>query len=303
MADFDERENLRLALETTDDFVQSLVQDNVKIRGRVARKRWNELTAAAKQELDLIDFAIGILNGFELVFKDRDDHGLYTVWPGRANQTSTSFYFRVLFESIADSLQSIKQLLRSSAKGQARTVFRYLIETCEAALACAGDEKIFAAFSAPPLGHDDQARHWRRSLSPRIVRDAIAAIELELGFEKDLLSETQAIRQQTYAWLSRFSHVDLFGYAASAVTDAHIEMSLGTLRWTIVHIFFFLITFQKLLLCKHRWFAHSSKQRPDARQCDFQEKLCFILVNRFKDRYLEYRRTADLPSVGESNGH
>jgi hypothetical protein len=285
---FDEEANLELALSFSDRDIRRLVESVITTRQDVSERRCAQMSAAFEEEIKLLDFGAALVATLDLVFSDRDKHNLPTVWS--SGSTPSAFYFQVLLHSIGESIDSIRRLVLCGANGQARTVFRYLVETCDATIACVGDKEMFDAFSKAPSDDESSLNHWRSWLSPGVVRATVAKVE-ESEFQMDSRTrcQTKQIRETVYSWLSKFSHVDLIGYGVQS-TDGHVEMAGATLRWTLLYLFLFLITLRHLLLAKHDWFGGDVRDRPDAKQCDLQEKLCFLMIQRFQEIYLDYRR-------------
>lgn len=286
---FDEQANLDLALSFEEGEVFELARRFVESREELSSRLGSIITDQFDRELRLLDFAGSIVSALELIFGLRDQHGLPTVWIDRTS--SSALYFQLLLHSIAESVYSIGTLAKIGAGAQSRTVCRYLVETCDVTIACVGNESVLDAFSQVPKEKDASIRHWRMHLSPSVIRRVVSQIE-EPYFEMEspLHSTIRDMRHTTYGWLSKFTHVDLIGYLTQSADDCHVDMAGATLKHTILYLFFFLLSFRKLLVEKHAWFADRSAQRPDARQCDFQEKLCFVLIQRYQEYYLNYRR-------------
>ncbi|WP_416675339.1 hypothetical protein [Egbenema bharatensis] len=281
----DEQKLLEESPEELLEDIRNIVNTYTKNR----EDRLPKITSLVQRELELLDFAFANVLTLWVIFHSRQNDDIPMLWFN--DNKLTSLCFTSLLQNIADSISIVRNL--SGAGNHSRLVFRYLVETFDFTIACAGDEATFMDFIKSFDAEEDTLKHWRKNLSPGRIRKTLSNIEMNIiGAEPEVVAHLHEMRKDTYSWLSRAGHVDFIAYIGDSVTDSYVEMATATLRSLLQYLAYSQTFFATLLIGKHRWFPEleNDNHTPDDVERQLLEKKCFIRIKRFADNYTIYRR-------------
>jgi hypothetical protein len=140
------------------------------------------------------------------------------IWPSsplpRRPRPSDIFY--ILVSNLAQLLQSVRLLLLNGFESQGRAAFRSFVELADLTVAALADEAFYRNYITVHEDADQEYRHWRRHLSPSVMRKRLTALDAELGIGSVTAIPASEVRQDTYRWFSLFSHVNMVAQMVSA---------------------------------------------------------------------------------------
>jgi hypothetical protein len=104
-------------------------------------------------------------------------------------------------------------------------------------------------------------------LAPGVVRQRLAKLDDELALSRTTSIPAAEVRQDTYKWFSRFSHVDLVAHLMSAYPQSLAgagmaplamlgevgEATRATFARVLLYLWLFFIHFDRVLWEQHRW--------------------------------------------------
>lgn len=196
------------------------------------------------------------------------DHSRRIVWPGEVlkRRPRANFAFYVLSSNLAQSMQAFRLLLLSGFESQSRAMFRSVVETVDLLLVVLDDVTVFKDYVTSFQTEEEFYRHWKKRLSPKVMRDALTRMEANDPITLPINETSDEIRESAYAWLSRFVHVDYVAHvvgahptgsdgtvAALAMLGDVGEMSKATLANSLIYLWLSLLRLERLLWKKHGW--------------------------------------------------
>jgi len=93
---------------------------------------------------------------------------------------------------------------------------RTFVELADVILAVVADEQCYRHYITVYEDEKKTQEHWWKYLAPGVVRQRLAKLDDALALSKTTSIPATEVRQDTYKWFSRFSHVDLVAHLMSA---------------------------------------------------------------------------------------
>lgn len=163
-------------------------------------------------------------------------------------------------------MQAFRLLLLHGFESQARAAFRGVVEIADLMIVVLASEATYreyiTSFDDPKASY----QHWKKHLSPAVTRASLSKLELDDPINIPIDITPEEIRRDTYAWLSKFIHVDYVAHIVAAHpsrSDGQIkrlamlgdvgEISKATLAHALVYLWISLLRIDKLLRETHRW--------------------------------------------------
>jgi hypothetical protein len=234
------------------------------------REKNHEVAIESMQPM-LLAFDLSLLQVCDLAYFAWKHQGsrVKLIWPNRdlpERPTSTRVLY-LLTSNLAQSLQATRVLLLKGFEGQSRAMFRSFVELADLSLAVIADENIYRQYITVFEDEEEQLKHWRKYLSPGIIRQRLAQLDSELEIEKITSIPADEVRRDTYKWFSLFSHNNMVAHLASAYpqrlneeTCGAIamlgdvgEMTRSTFSRIVLYLWLFFLNFDRLLQEKHQW--------------------------------------------------
>ncbi|MCT7377397.1 hypothetical protein [Chelativorans salis] len=246
--------------EELSDFLGAVWED---------RKRSRDAAEERLQPLLLL-FDIALLHVCDMsVFGLKNtDHPRRVIWPDLLlpDRPSPNAVFYVLASNLAQSMQAFRLLVAHGFESQARAAFRGVVEIVDLMITVVANEATYREFIKSFEDAGDAYRHWKRHLSPAVVRASLAKLETAEPINIPVDMTPDEIRKDTYAWLSRFVHIDFAahivaahppGWDGKSQRTAMLgnvgEMSKATLAHGLMYLWISLLRLENLLLEKHGW--------------------------------------------------
>ncbi|CDX15099.1 conserved hypothetical protein [Mesorhizobium sp. ORS 3324] len=190
------------------------------------------------------------------------------IWPDQhlSKRPRPNDVFYVLASNLAHAMQAFRLLILHGFESQARAAFRNVVEVTDLFIMVLADEATYRAYVTSFEDEKASYQHWRKHLSPAVIRAAISKLEAIDAITIPIDMTAEEIRRDNYAWLSRFVHVDYAAHVVAAhpsYPDGSIqrlamlgnvgEMSKATLAHNLVYLWVSLLRLEKLLFEKHGW--------------------------------------------------
>lgn len=224
------------------------------------------------------------------------------VWPGvelpRRPRPNDVFY--VLTSNLAHAMQAFRLLILRGFESQARAAFRGVVEIADLMIMVLADEEIYRAYVTSFEDGKASYQHWKKHLSPAVIRSGLSRLETSDPVSLSIDMTPEEIRRDTYAWLSRFVHVDYAVHVVAAHPSSPDgqwqrlamlgnvgEISRATLAHSLIYLWISLLRLEKLLFEKHGW----GRLRGDRNRSWF----------RYRARALDELFVAYLPTFWEEN--
>lgn len=196
------------------DEAARLVGDSVADKNRF----WEEVRAEASGQaadalgahLLLMDLAADVASDFLLMMDLHERYERPTLWAGKPMPAKGTPHTQ-LQNLVVNFTNVTVATRRAVADGMAlpgKILFRNLTEIGDTALALVGDHGFFERYLhhgrfSPGEGYG----HWKKHLSPKVVRGLIEKLYGRLGLDRGTKAELHRHRVGRYAWLSGFDHV------------------------------------------------------------------------------------------------
>lgn len=258
--------------ETAETSAGSIDGEIEGFLGEIFRDRQRTSNAAneAMQPL-LMVYDLALLQICDLAHFAWRNHDSRTklIWPSTplSARPRPSDIFYLLVSNLAQLLQSVRLLLLNGFESQGRAVFRSFVELADLTVAVVADEAVYRDYITVYDDPDQEYRHWRKHLSPNVMRKRLIRLDVELGMGAITAIPASEVREDTYQWFSLFSHVNMVAHIVSAYpsrvgeeTGSPLamlgqagEMSRATFARALLYIWLFFIHFDRLLWERHRW--------------------------------------------------
>jgi len=187
--------------------------------------------------------------------------------------------FYLLVSNLGQLLQAVRLLLLNGFEGQGRAVFRNFVELADLTLAVVAYEDVYRDYITIYNDRQQDYHHWRRFLSPTVVRRRLIKLDAELDIPsidpihasdvRELREDIRELREDTYSWFSLFSHVSYVGNVVStyrAPLGGGVEdvvqlgmlgeagqMARATFARALLYVWLFFLYLDRLLWEHHRW--------------------------------------------------
>jgi len=191
------------------------------------------------------------------------------LWPSVSlpKRPSTTSVFYLLTSNLAQLLQAVRLLLLHGFEGQGRSMFRTFVELADLTLAVVAYEDVYRHYIT---NHDDsraQYEHWRRHLSPAVIRRHLGRLDRELDLVATTAVPAEDVRDDTYRWFSLFSHVNMVAHLVSAYPEDLAGeragpiamlgeagmMARSTFSRSLLYLWLFFLHLDRLLWERHFW--------------------------------------------------
>jgi hypothetical protein len=262
----------RLQRESAEQSAASIDREIESFLGAVLqdREQTREIASQTMQPL-LMVFDLGLLQVCDLSHFawQNCDSRVRLIWPGTAlpSRPNPTRVFYLLVSNLAQLLQAVRVLLLYGFEGQSRAMFRTFVELADLTLAVVADEDIYRHYIVVPQDEREQYQHWRRYLAPGVIRRRLARLDDELDLVAITSIPAAEVREDTYAWFSLFSHMNMAAHLVSAYPQRLGEQSHGaiamlgdagqiaqsTFSRILLYLWLFFLHFDRLLWEKHRW--------------------------------------------------
>jgi hypothetical protein len=247
--------------EEIESFLGEIFRDREQTRGASIQKMEPLLAVfdlGLLQICDLSHFAWRNLNRrTKLIWPD-------ATLPKRPNPTGI---FYLLASNLAQLLQAVRLLLLCGFEGQSRAMVRTFVEFSDLSLAVVADESVYRKYITTYEDQKKEYQHWRQYLAPGVIRRRLSDPDEELALKAITGIPAKEVREDTYKWLSLFSHVNLVAHLVSAYPQSLDgqgmaplamlgeagEMTRATFSRILLYLWLFFLHFDKLLWEKHRW--------------------------------------------------
>ena len=199
-------------------------------------------------------------------FENKD--GARIIWSGLALPTRPppNGVFYILSANLAQSMQAFRLLILHGFESQARAAFRSVTEIAELMILVLADETMYREYIKSFEDEKAVYQHWKSKLSPSVIRKAVSALEVSRPLPIPIDRTPDGIRNDTYSWLSRFTHVDFAAHVVAAhppdrdgnaaplaMLGTVGEMSKATLAHTLMYLWITLLRLEDLLWLRHGW--------------------------------------------------
>ena len=160
------------------------------------------------------------------------------LWPGKEGVNGT-FVLEILADNLAGALLGIRHLVIVGLDGQARVLLRWFVELADMLVAISFDRALFEHYVQHVENLDESYSNWSRHLKPSKVRkilkrlDHLSASRPRWDFSEhryiepitvqEYVNMAHGFREDTYKWLSVYSHADLLAQAISSIPFPAIE--------------------------------------------------------------------------------
>ena len=262
----------RIQRERVEQSAASIKDEVDSFLGAVFRDREQTRKVAARSmEPLLLVFDLGLLQVCDLShFSWQNlDSRVRLIWPDATlpSQPNPTRVFYLLVSNLAQLLQAVRVLLLSGFEGQSRAMFRTFVELADLTLAVVADENVYRNYITTYEDEKAEYQHWRKHLSPSVIRRRLATLDDELGLTAITIIPADEVRDDTYRWFSLFSHTNLVAHLVSvypqplneqgggpiAMLGEAGEMTRGTFSRILLYLWLFFIHFDRLLWERHRW--------------------------------------------------
>jgi hypothetical protein len=95
-------------------------------------------------------------------------------------------------------------------------LFRSLIEYLDTISAAMCDVNVFKSYIFPSEDYEEQYKNWRKNLAPKKVKNILKKYESGFGLDPDVMNKIHDMRDDTYHWLSQFTHASWPAQVVSA---------------------------------------------------------------------------------------
>lgn len=138
------------------------------------------------------------------------------IWPGARlpKRPRPNDVFYILASNLAYAMQAFRLLILHGFESQARAAFRSVVEVTDLMIMVLADEATYRAYVTWFEDGKSSYQHWKKHLSPAVIRASLSELEASDPITIPINMTAEEIRNDNYAWLSRFVHVD---YAAHIV--------------------------------------------------------------------------------------
>ena len=174
---------------------------------------------------------------FAICAQRRDDEESL-LWPGRTGVNGT-FVLEILADNLAGALLGIRHLVIVGLDGQARVLLRWFVELADLLVAISFDRTLFQHYVRHVENSDESYDNWSKHLKPSKVRKVLKRLD-RLAFPGSRLALSphegtesveiheyanmaHSFRDDTYRWLSLYSHADFLAQAISSIPMPAIE--------------------------------------------------------------------------------
>lgn len=160
------------------------------------------------------------------------------LWPGKEGVNGT-FVLEILTDNLAGALLGIRHLIIIGLDGQARVLLRWFVELADLLVAISFDRSLFQHYVRHVENPDESYDNWSKHLKPNKVRKVLKGLD-RLAFSGSRLAllphenvepieiheytkMAHNFRDDTYRWLSLYSHADFLAQAISSIPMPAIE--------------------------------------------------------------------------------
>jgi hypothetical protein len=160
------------------------------------------------------------------------------LWPGEGGVNGT-FVLEILADNLAGALLGIRHLVIVGLDGQARVLLRWFVELADMLVAISFDRALFERYVQHVETPDESYSNWSRHLKPSKVRKVLKRLDhlsasrarwdsSERGYvepitAKEYVKMVHGFREDTYRWLSLYSHADFLAQVISSFPFPAIE--------------------------------------------------------------------------------
>jgi hypothetical protein len=160
------------------------------------------------------------------------------LWPGKQG-TNGTFVLETLADNLASTLLGIRHLVIVGLDGQARVLLRWFVELADVLVAISFDRALFQHYVRHVENPDESRDNWDRHLKPSKVRKVLRRLDhlsasrsrwassahefTEPITVHEYVSMVHGFREDTYRWLSLYSHADFLAQAISSIPFPAIE--------------------------------------------------------------------------------
>jgi hypothetical protein len=262
----------RVQGESAEESANSIKEEMKRFLGEVFRDRERvQKTALHTMQPLLAVFDLGLLQICDLSHFawQHHDSRVKLIWPDVVlpQRPRPSHVFYLLTSNLAQALQAVRVLLLAGFEGQSRAMIRTFVELADMSLAVVADEQCYRHYITVYEDEKKTQEHWRKHLAPGVVRQRLAKLDDELALSKITSIPAAQVRQDTYKWVSRFSHVDLVAHLISAYPQSLSgagmaplamlgevgEATRATFARVLLYLWLFFIHFDRVLWAQHRW--------------------------------------------------
>lgn len=255
----------------SDASAKSIEQEVVGFLGAVRKDRENVFNSATKTLQPLLFlYDLALLQACDMSYfgLKSSSHRGRIIWPDLSlpKRPPPNAVFYVLASNLAQSMQAFQQLILHGFESQARGAFRGVVEIIDLMIMVLASESTYRQYTKSFEDPKASYQHWRNHLSPSVIRNFIAKLEVDDPISIPVDMTPTEIRKDTYSWLSKFVHVDFAAHVVAAhPQDADEafgklamlgtvgEMSKATLAHALMYLWISLLRIERLLFEEHRW--------------------------------------------------
>ena len=266
------RPNARLMDDETEEYLQIADAAQTESLREVAR----DLQPIA----NLLDLAATELGGIGLTWVTRPKESGFRLWrdeQGEKESEQLSAVFGNLLMTLANTLITVRLLIRRGFDYQARILLRAFVEHADLAIAVAGDWNTAKDYMASIGADEDIFQAFRKKLSPLRIRSRVSQIERRMGLDEEVTTDLAQTRADIYAWLSLFIHPNrgatIFGAFSSKLEDPETltpniggrasRSSEATALRAVFYTWYLVLSLRRLLHTKHAWLSNPGWQPDD----------------------------------------
>jgi hypothetical protein len=257
--------------ESSDESAKSIEKEISGFLGAVRKDR-DSVSDSAEEMLQplLLLYDLALLQVCDMSYfgLKNSDHRRRIIWPDMPlpNRPPPNAVFYVLTSNLAQSMQAFRLLILYGFESQARAAFRIAVEIADLMIMVLASEATYREYLKSFEDEKASYQHWRKNLSPSVIRASLSDLEASDPITIPIDMKPDEIRKDTYAWLSKFIHVNFVAHVVAvhqlnsdgtsgrlAMLGSVGDMSKATLAHALVYLWISLLRLEKLLWVKHRW--------------------------------------------------
>lgn len=196
------------------EWLGGVVESYGEIWGAKSILEWEQQHGEfAALNLWLLQLAAVVYADFITMANFRDEHSQSVFWDNARGDSPEKN--KILFQTVVAQLCNYNHGMFDLAKAgldlQLLALFRAHVELSEQAVLLSSDLKFFNDYvTSLELADDTQSKqryqHWKKHLTPSIVRKKLEKTRQHLGIDKAVAADAAKYHRSTYSWMSEHHH-------------------------------------------------------------------------------------------------
>lgn len=263
----------------SDGWAEEIQADITSMLDEVERAQRGADSVLRKKALPLVtsfDLALVVMCDLTLAVSEMQDEPHPIIWPelqmADPEGTKPSYLFLLLMTNLTNTLLALRTLLRAGLDYQARVLLRSFIELADVTVIALYDVDFFKCVRTPAETFQDARRWWSKHLNRSSIKEQYKKMLDELGAPAEWRESFLAGLQDTYDWLSQWTHNNIIALSIGAmpreIGGERCRYGLGgragaasqaTLEVALDYVMLFLYMATSLLQRMHGWNLHSER--------------------------------------------